>query len=131
MCLFYSQQKQLIGLQFFTAIKFKSICMEFFKLWGEKIEPLLLLGKQDNWEIQSQPPHHLLRSFTVDGREISSINSSGLTLHGYKIISEMLSLRFSLLIWNSHNSFKRFLKKQQDDNNTAQLLRSCFIWKPG
>lgn len=131
---FYSQQKQAISLQFSTEIKFKSICIEFFKLWGKKIEFLLHLNKQDNWKIQSQSPHHLLRSFTVDGREISSINSfkwSDSSLpqdYFWNVIFEIFP---SVLIWNPFNSFKRFLKKWQDDSKTAQLLRSCFIWKPG
>lgn len=64
---------------------------------GEKIEPLLL-DKQDNWEIQSQSPPQLLKSFTVDGIEISSLNLfKWFDFSLLQDISEMLSLRFSLL----------------------------------
>lgn len=31
--------------------------------------------EQDNWETQSQSPHHFLWRFAVDGRETSSIKS--------------------------------------------------------
>lgn len=95
MCFFYSQQKQPIGLQFSAEIKFKSICIEFCKLWGKRTSTPPRQTRQLGDSVSS--PHHLVWSFTVDSKEISSINSSGLTLHCYKIISETFPLRFSLL----------------------------------
>lgn len=135
MCFFYSQQKQPIGLQFSAEIKLKSICIEFFKLWGKRTSTPPRQTRRVSWEIQSLSPHHLLWSFTVDGREISSINSFELSdsplLQDY-FCNVLFEIFPSELIWNPFNSFStRFLKKWQDDNNTAQLLRSCFIWKPG